>query len=142
MSCATYASFPNTTFPNSCVIGKASLSKPISAALKTCCVGGGGVKTTSDGCFTYCNVTSGVDGIYWQECLLDNVTPADIAAVDENNMGCNPSDISFGDNVTIPDGNIASTWSIPIETLTLKSDGVIVTTVVESVDSIPTTATS
>jgi hypothetical protein len=40
--------------------------------------------TTDDGCFSYCNITSSYDGLYWGSCLLDNLSASEAAILFAN----------------------------------------------------------
>lgn len=78
--CQTYLQASNTSlFDNSCAIQKSAVTPAVLTGLTTCCVGGGGVHTTDDGCFTYCNITSSYDGLFWEFCLLDNLSTSEVA---------------------------------------------------------------
>jgi hypothetical protein len=135
--CQTYAQASNATlFENACAIQKSLVNPAVTAGLKTCCVGGGGVHTTADGCFTYCNITSSYDGLYWQFCLLDVLDTSDAAIIFADNdfedfSGCTDDDESgTGAATTVPVGNIATTWLGEGQTLTISSGGAAISTAV------------
>ncbi|PMD46637.1 hypothetical protein L207DRAFT_507538 [Hyaloscypha variabilis F] len=133
-SCQTYAQASNASiFDNSCAIQKSLITPDVTTALKTCCVGGGGVQTTSDGCFTYCNITNFYDTFYWNVCLLDNLSTSESAILfeDEDGSGCD-EDLFSGNSsaTTAPVGNIAMTWVGEGQTLTLSSGGTAIETTV------------
>ena len=126
-SCPTYTqASTDSVFSNSCAIQKNFITPDVTTALKTCCVGGGGVQTTSDGCFTYCNITGFYDTFYWSVCLLDNLPTSESAILfeDVDASGCDEDLFSSNSSATtVPAGNIATTWLGEGQTLTLSSDG-------------------
>jgi len=91
------------------------------------------VQTTSDGCFTYCNITNFYDTFYWDVCLLDNLSTSEFAILfeDDDASGC-AEDLFSGNGsssaTTQPAGNIATTWLGEGQTLTLSSGGTVVET--------------
>lgn len=129
-------------FENACAIQGSALTPTISTALKTCCIGGGGVQTTPDGCFTYCNITSTLDGVYWSFCLVDNLDTSTSAqlfvdndythCIDDDELGTAGSSTA----TTVPVGNIATTWLGEGQTLTESSAGSAVTTIVLPVGNV------
>ncbi|KAE9370794.1 hypothetical protein N431DRAFT_442585 [Stipitochalara longipes BDJ] len=133
--CQTYLQASNASlFENACAIQKSAITPEVTTALKTCCVGGGGVQTTADGCFTYCNITSTYDGLFWGFCLIDNLSTSEAAILigDDNDgdwSGCTDDDLfSNSSATTVPVGNIATTWEAEGQTLTISSGGAAVTT--------------
>lgn len=117
MDCPSLAAV-NSTLTNACAIQDSSASSQVKDALKTCCVGGGGPKMTSDGCFSYCNTTSIYDELHWSYCLLD-ILGQDLFSLDDG--GCtNDFDLTA---TTIPVGNIATTWNPRGQTITFTESG-------------------
>lgn len=85
--------------------------------------------TTTDYCYTYCNITVAADIASWSSCLADNIDQTDFNELD---LGCVADFPDDGSASTGVDSAIATTWPVQQVVETVLSSGSVVATMTVS----------